>query len=493
MSALVALALAAGSIDPAALRVVATVDARYLSYNVEMVEVTGGRFWKPYREGPAKDATDRYSYRPPLDLANARLVKLATALGPAYVRVSGTWASATYIAARDGNTVPTGFTTVLTPTQWRRLSAFAKATRGEVVLSAPTSPGTRDGKGVWQPQQLEALLRQSQAVGIRVAGVAFMNEPNLIGLTGAPAGYSVADYARDYANFARTVRRVVPSARLLGPGAVGGASLGPIAALGGVRTLPAPDLIAASKPNVDVYTYHHYGAVSQRCATSGPLSTTIADARDPEWLARTEETLSYHAGLRDMHAKDVPIWVTETAQAACGGAPWAATFVDTPRFVDQLGRLARGGVSAVFHNTLAASDYALLDERDFAPRPNYWAALLWSRLIGTKVLNLPNAVPTLRIYAHCLKDASGGVALIAINLGTTAAAIDFKGRGRVYAMAGANDDRAVTLNGTLLTLGANDTLPPGIGMGVPVNGSANVAPGGVVFVALRQASAKACR
>ena len=44
------------------------------------------------------DASDKYAYRAPIDLTNARLRKLAAALAPAYVRVSGTWANATYFA-----------------------------------------------------------------------------------------------------------------------------------------------------------------------------------------------------------------------------------------------------------------------------------------------------------------------------------------------------------------------------------------------------------
>jgi hypothetical protein len=36
------------SVDPSRLPRLGTVDARFQSYNVEMVEVTGGRFWKPY-------------------------------------------------------------------------------------------------------------------------------------------------------------------------------------------------------------------------------------------------------------------------------------------------------------------------------------------------------------------------------------------------------------------------------------------------------------
>ena len=491
LSAVLSVSVQAAPIDPLTLRKVATVDPRFQSYNVEMVEVTGGRFWKPYRLGPPKDADDRYAYRPPVDLANARLRRLAGALGPVYIRISGTWASATYIAARDSVAAPSGFTTVLTPTQWRGVAAFAKAVGGEVVLSSPTSPGTRDTAGVWQSGQLEALLRQSREMGIPVAAVAFMNEPNLIGGTGAPKDYGIAEYARDYTRFASAVRRVAPRAKLLGPGAVGGKNLDAIAAAGGLRTLPARDLIAATRHAVDVYNYHHYGSVSQRCATSGPLSTTLPDALDPAWLARTEDTFRFHAGLRAAHAPRAPIWVTETAQAACGGSPWAATFADTPRYVDQLGRLARLGVKAVFHNTLAASDYALLDERDFAPRPNYWAALLWARLADPRVLDLPSPAPTLRTYAHCLKDVRGGVMLVAINLENERQALAFGGKGLAYSLGGADAGKGVALNGNRLALDESDRLPAM--PGCTVAGAAEVEPGGVTFVALPRAGNRACR
>src|SRR5262245_43943307 len=108
------LASAAGLTVPLAVSRMArvgAVDDRFQSYNVEMVEVTGGRFWKPYAAGspplPAATATPPsgapagldpalFAYRPPIDLENARLRRLAAALGPAYVRVSGTWANSVY-------------------------------------------------------------------------------------------------------------------------------------------------------------------------------------------------------------------------------------------------------------------------------------------------------------------------------------------------------------------------------------------------------------
>ena len=49
------------------------------------------------------------------------------------------------------------------------------------------------------------------------------------------------------------------------------------------------------------------------------------------------------------------------------------------------------------HNTLAASDYALLDDHTYAPRPNYWAALLWRRLMGTTV-----QIPEFRSDPACM-------------------------------------------------------------------------------------------
>ena len=69
------------SIAPARMARVATVDARFQSYNIEMVEVTGGRFWKPY--GPsAFDGSDKYAYRAPIDLTNREAAKARRGAGP---------------------------------------------------------------------------------------------------------------------------------------------------------------------------------------------------------------------------------------------------------------------------------------------------------------------------------------------------------------------------------------------------------------------------
>ena len=90
----------AAPLNLAGLAKVATVSDRYQSYNIEMVEVTGGRFWAPYGGPP----NERYRQRPALDLADPRLLALARHLAPAYVRVSGTWSNNSYLPAA-GETV----------------------------------------------------------------------------------------------------------------------------------------------------------------------------------------------------------------------------------------------------------------------------------------------------------------------------------------------------------------------------------------------------
>ena len=42
------------SLTPASMPRVGTIDERFQSYNVEMLEVTGGKFWKPYGPEPRR-------------------------------------------------------------------------------------------------------------------------------------------------------------------------------------------------------------------------------------------------------------------------------------------------------------------------------------------------------------------------------------------------------------------------------------------------------
>jgi len=458
---------------------IGTVDQRFQSYNVEMVEVTGGRFWKPYGPTASDARSDLYAYRPPIDLTNARLRRLAAALAPAYLRVSGTWANATYFSDSDGapSAPPAGFNGVLTRRQWRGVIDFARAVGAEIVTSFAISPGARDAAGVWAPDQARRLLDDTRSAGGRIAAAEFMNEPNLAAMGGAPAGYSAAGYGRDFKRFLSLVKQEFPQMMVLGPGTIG-------------KTESASDLLAASGPgSVDVFSYHHYGTLSERCnGTNSP-----AAALSEEWLSRTDQTLNFYRSLRDKFEPGKPIWLTETAEAACGGNRWAATFLDTFRYLDQLGRLAKADVQVVMHNTLAASDYGLLDEKTFMPRPNYWGALLWRQLMGNTVLDsgLPGQAG-LHVYAHCRQGMPDSVALLVINTSRDAHSLALPDASERYTLdATSLRDTTVRLNGNALELGDRDDLPRITGARATA-GALTFAPATISFLTTSAAGNSAC-
>ena len=70
----------------------------------------------------------------------------------------------------------------------------------------------------------------------------------------------------------------------------------------------------------------------------------------------------------------------------------------------------------IFHNTLMASDYAYLDHATHLPRPNYWLALLWNRLVGTRVFDTAEPVREgVHLYAHSRRDGKEGFVYILVN------------------------------------------------------------------------------
>ena len=519
--AMVALAAAVGharvtkadpvSLDPKSMVHVATVDERNQSYNGVMAVVVGGTFWKPYaRLGKAsgldepangvptlhigKDAT-LFEARPPVDLSNPRLRKLAAALGPAYVRVSGTWANSVFFQDTDAPAPaapPKGFESVLTRGEWKGVVDFAHAVNAKIVTSFAISAGVRDASGMWTADQARRFLAYTESVGGHIAAAEFFNEPSYAAMGGAPPGYDAARYARDFSAFRQFARVAAPDMLIVGPGSVGeGITLMPGA------LLKTEDLLGASpRPVFDIFSYHSYAAASERCAAlgKGVVGTTAAAALSDAWLARPDQINRFYEDLRDRFEPNKLVWITETADAACGGNPWAATFLDTFRYLDQLGRLAQRGVQVVFHNTLASSDYGLINQDTLTPRPNYWAALLWRRLMGPVVLDPGPSRPGLHLYAQCLGGHPGGVARLAINTNRSEAeSLELKMPGDRYALTAEKlEDARVRLNGHDLTLAANDELPAIEGEPIPA-GRIRLAPTSITFLAVADAGNKHCQ
>lgn len=461
------------AVNHTGMRQIGRVDERFQSFNVEMAEVVGGNFWIPYDkmdttqnvtlDENAGIGANKNLFRavPPINLYEKRLCILASALAPSYLRVSGTWANTTWFQDNDGpklTTAPDGFKNVLSRKEWKGVVDFTRTINARLVTSFAISDGVRNKEGIWTPDQAKSLVNYTRSVGGEIAAAELFNEPTYAGMGGAPAGYNATFFAKDIAVFRNFIHSTAPDMIVLGPGSVGEGGVLPV---GGINKLATDDLLSANpKPDFDVFTYHFYGAVSKRCMPSGPGSISPDQALSQGWLNKTETAFNYYKVLRDKYLPGTPIWLTETADAACGGNPWATTFLDCFRYLEQSGRLAKCGVQVVMHNTLAASEYGLLDQDTHLPRPNYWAALLWNRFMGTEVFDAGSVKPGVDIFAHSLKNKPGGIALMIVNTLNSDCNISIPSKSEEYVLTAIElQAKKVQLNGKDLELTANDELP----------------------------------
>lgn len=422
--------------NPQILTPIRQMDERLVSYNIEMTEVTGGTFWKAYTPEqiagtkefpPIRDLTDvtemasLMQYYSPIDLYNRKLRKLSKELGPVWIRVSGSWATKTYydFEGTTGGIAPQGYQSVLTAKQWKGVLDFVKDVGGKLLVSVSNCEGDHPDGGSLDLSQAKKIFEFSNNYGVAIDAVEFMNEPNMLEISGAPAGYTPADYGRDQDILYRWVRENYPKCLLVGPCTTGDPSVGEMGAGIGsiVKSCTTKDLLENTEIKLDVFSYHYYNGVSERLASVMPKAHWASElAHTDEYLAVAGDYAKKYAVLRDQYVPDGQMWVTESGDAGGGGNTWASTYLDVLRTLNELGSFAQITDGVIFHNTLASSDYGFLHHATFDPRPNYFAVLLWNRLMGSTVYDCRDYHEEgMHVYCHSRKDAVQGMVYLIIN------------------------------------------------------------------------------
>ena len=467
-----------------------TIDKRLVSYNIEMTEVTGGTFWKAYTpeqiagEEPftfdmsnTENMTQTeglMQYFPPIDLRNERIRALAKELGSAWIRTSGTWASKTYydFEGTTGGVPPKGYDSVLTKEQWTGVLDFVKAVDGKLLISVSNCAGDHPHGGALDLTQTKKIFDFSHKYGVDIAAAEFMNEPNILEMSGAPKGYTAEDYVRDADIFNAWVKENYPDCLLVGPcttDGVGdnlfenavkefGGSLGK-----GISVCSTDDLMKGAKIPLDVFSYHYYNCVSERIAGMMPSAHFDgSEAHGEKYLSIAPMNARKMTVYRDKYVPNAPIWVTESGDACGGGNTWGSTYLDVIRTLNELGSFAAITDGVIFHNTLASSDYGFLQHGSFEPRPNYFAVLLWNRLMGTTVYDCGNPdAEGAHVYCHSRRDNRDGVAYLIINNSLTESiAVELPKAAELYCLT-AEHSRASTmlLNGRELAISEVADLP----------------------------------
>ncbi len=486
-------ALAAGVLSPPALaasldagrsRVAGTVDRKFVSFGVDISALT-----------------DRTSGAP-FDFTRPRLSRLVRALGPAYIRFSGTKIDQTYYDPTGvlGPNPPGAYKFVLGAREWDAANRFAAANGLRVIVGVNAGPGPRNADSTWNPDNARALLGRAATIGLPTAVVSFGNEPNLT-VYGAsnPVGYSAEDYLRDVKAFLSLRAQAAPRSTFIGPGSF--FTTGAERPILNIAFGPDTSAIMPLTGRLyDAVSYHHYPAFGNTATCAGIQPRPPTDPLAAEYLDRVRGSLAYMRTLRDANAPRRPLWVDEFGNTACGGViGYSNTLAASFYYLNALGTMARGGVHVATRWTISGSQpYALIDNATLTPRPDYWAALLWKRLMGTTVLEpaASNTPGSLRVFSSCTPGVRGGVTTLALNTDPAAPAtlrLDGPGaRGAgVHAVTGDLTGEQVALNGgplELTTAGELPALSP-----APVRrGTVTVAPAAYAFITEPRAGAPAC-
>ena len=493
------------TLNPSALKKLHETSPRLISYNIEMTEVTGGTFWKCYTpeqvsgkeefpkldpnvQGNFLNLTELMQEYPPIDLYNEKIRAFAKELGPAWVRVSGTWATTTYYDF-DGHTngkVPEGFRSVLTKEQWIGVLDFVKDTDARLLISVGNCEGNHNPDGSWNPEQAKLIFDFSKEYGVPINAAEFTNEPNAMEVSGTPKGYTAEDFARDQDAFFRFINDNYPEILTVGPCGAGDSWCGeysknmrhPV----DLDVVPTEEILKLCKEKPDVFSYHYYNGLSERGAFMGG-HWDASEAHTDEYIGESERACRITREFRDKYTPGAPMWVTESGDAGAGGNTWASTYLDVLRFANELGVFSSLTHGIIFHNTFCSSDYGLLAPETYEIRPNYWLCWLWNRLMGTTVYDAGgNVAESLHIYAHSRRDGKKGAAYLIVNNSLTGkVTVELPGIAECYTMS-AEFLRSgeVMINGQVMPV--NGTELPYVSPVTISTGAAELPPATVTFV-----------
>jgi heparanase 1 len=469
---------------------IAVVDPRFLSFTLDVKYLESG-------EGTFRR-----------DLGSPRLRALTHALAPGYLRFGGTLADQVYYATREDDPLPKGLAVKLTRQTYDALFDFTSSSGLDLFFDLSAGPGNRGPDRAWLSNNAFELMTYAHQSRHWPAIWELGNEASSFWLNyGVSGQVSSRRYALDYAEARRSLHSIDPLARLAGPAS----SYNPI-----VGELLAPIfgemegfLRHSPRDSVDVVTWHYY-------ATQGTANwiqyraASLQNLLDPVVLNEVRHWAVQVKSLHDKFQPKAELWMGETGPAQSGGTPGVTDrFASSFWWLDELGTLATAGHSVVVRQTLCGKGYPLIDRPSFDPRPDYWASLLWKRLMGDRVLAVgnPHEGKLLRAYAHCTPHAQdvppGSVTVLVLNLNLSdsvrVALDDFRGRGLEEYLVEATDLASldVKLNGGILRAGDAGQLPDlrSVKRTTPANGTPVVVvpPRAYAFVVVEDAGAPACK
>ncbi|KAG4201622.1 hypothetical protein ERO13_A05G289350v2 [Gossypium hirsutum] len=254
--------------------------------------------------------------------------------------------------------------------------------------------------GDWYSHNARDLMSYTISKGYKIDSYELGNE--LCGL-GVSAKIEAKQYAKDMATLKNLVKEMYPNPKtqpkILGPG--------------GFYDNKWFDtfLDASGHDVIDGVTHHIYNL------GPGNNPDVVRRVQDPFFLTQIAQTFKDVSNAIDKFAPWSGAWVSESGGAYnSGGQLVSYTFAFGFWYLDQLGMTSIYNHKVYCRQALTGGNYALLNTTTFVPNPDYYSALLWHKIMGSKVLSVTHkGSPYLRVYSHCSKKELG-VSFVFINL-----------------------------------------------------------------------------
>jgi heparanase 1 len=444
----------------------AEVSNKYLSFSIDTAELLGGHRWSV--PGTIDVGKGRRKTLP-LNVTQQKLILLTSALSPAYLRIGGTEADNVIFEdiTQRKNTLN------LTRQTWDNLNFFGKQSGLELFFTVNAGPSVRNNRHQWQGKNLDELLRYSRSKGYEISAFELGNELNAFWFFhGFINRVRVKQYIQDFEQFKKVVRKYYPQAKVGGASTLYWPRIGE--AFSFVGNIEAT-FIKYSKTLADMYTWHYYPQQSQRCPITFPKAKhgLLLNPQNLNDLGKWATQLDISRKKWNPHAE---LWIGEVGNALCGGQLGISdTFESSLWWTDVLGLMATKGQRVIVRQDLIGSDYSLLDKQTLTPRPDFWASLLWKKLMGSTVfqVNSSDDNPYIRVYAHSTVMQEKAVTVVCINMQEKENAIDFVSfdvrEAILYQLTATTlNDKIVFLNGEPLRL-FEDNIPVLKGKTIKIN------------------------
>jgi heparanase 1 len=215
------------------------------------------------------------------------------------------------------------------------------------------------------------------------------------------------------------------------------------------------------------FTYHTYPGQA-----GDKLTTQLLDIN---WLKN-------NIVLQDLHAHSeiclqsweqigkpvgMEIWITETSSAYTGIEGVLNAFYNGFWYLCSLGQYALTGVRRHSRWILEGGDqftFVNVSQSTYSVLPDYWIAVLYKKLVGTKVLKATSDFNQSLVYAYCGKN-SMAVTLTVVNPASVAVPLVLSGlsslqREEYMLTAQSLSTKVPMLNGKDLYINSDGTLPP---------------------------------